>query len=95
MHPPDTPAKQRLRTVRRRVTTGVLATFVAAWVAVAALGKGGGTSSTTTTTPSSSGSSTSPQSDDGGASSTQSDGGASDDSSAQSGQPDPVTTSQS
>ena len=82
MHPPDTPAKQRLRTVRRRVTTGVLATFVAAWVAVAALGKGGGTSSTPTTTPSSS-------------SSTPSDSGASDSPSAPSSQPGPVTTSQS
>jgi hypothetical protein len=102
MQPPASPVKQRLRTTRRRVTVAVLATFVAAWVAVAALGKGGATSSTATTTPSSTGSSTSTQSDDGSASSTQSSSGSSGSgsssdggSSSQSTRGAPVTTSQS
>jgi hypothetical protein len=62
------PASQRLRTIRRRVTAGALATFVAAWLAVAALGKGG---ATTTSTPAASGPATNSQSDDGGTGSTQ------------------------
>ena len=49
MQPPASPVTQRMRHVRRRVTTGVLATFVAAWLAVAALGKGGSASSPSTT----------------------------------------------
>ena len=89
-HPPDAPIDQRLRTVRRRITAGVLATFVAAWVAVAALGKGGASSTTAAATTSSG---TSSQNDDGSsAASPQS----SDDSGASpSSQPGPVTTSQS
>ena len=47
--PPHSPVNERLRIVRRRITAAVLATFVAAWLAVAALGKGGATSTTTTT----------------------------------------------
>jgi hypothetical protein len=54
VQPPPSPVSERLRTIRRRVTVGVLATFVAAWLAVAALGKGaGGTSSTPTPAPTS------------------------------------------
>ena len=45
------PVGQRLRLVRRRITAATLATFVAAWLAVAALGKGGSTS-TAPTSPS-------------------------------------------
>jgi hypothetical protein len=44
--PSDAPISRRLRTIRRRVTATVLATFIAAWLAVAAFGKGGGTTST-------------------------------------------------
>jgi hypothetical protein len=77
--PPDAPIKQRLRIVRRRITAAVLATFVAAWLAVAALGKGG-TASTTAATTTSTGASS--QSDD-------------DPGSSQSTQADPVTTAQS
>jgi hypothetical protein len=60
---PDPPVQQRLRLVRRRIAAGVLATFVAAWLAVAALGKGGSTSTATTSGSSATG--TSSQSDDG------------------------------
>ena len=45
---PQTPVKHRLRVVRRRVMAAVLATFVAAWLAVAALGKGGATGTAAT-----------------------------------------------
>lgn len=45
MQPPKPSIEQRLRIVRRRVAAGVLATFVVAWLAVAALGKGGASSS--------------------------------------------------
>jgi hypothetical protein len=85
--PPDAPINQRLRTIRRRIAAAVLATFVAAWLAVAAFGKGGDASTTaaTSTTPS--------QSDDGSnSSSTQSDD---DSSSSQGAQAGPVTSSQS
>jgi hypothetical protein len=60
---PDSPVQQRLRLVRRRIAAGVLATFVAAWLAVAALGKGG--SSSTAATSGSPATGTSSQSDDG------------------------------
>ena len=88
--PPDAPIDQRLRTVRRRITAGVLATFVAAWLAVAAVGKGGESSTTAATTTSSG---TSSQGDDG--SSAASPQGGDDSGSSQSAQPGPVTTSQS
>ena len=42
--PSDAPISRRLRTIRRRIAAAVLATFIAAWLAVAALGKGGTTS---------------------------------------------------
>jgi hypothetical protein len=60
---PDPPVQHRLRLVRRRIVAGVLATFVAAWLAVAALGKGGSTSTAATSGSSATG--TSSQSDDG------------------------------
>jgi hypothetical protein len=41
MQQPASPISERLRTIRRRVTIAVVATFVAAWLAVAAFGKGG------------------------------------------------------
>jgi hypothetical protein len=41
--PSDAPISLRLRTIRRRIAAAVLATFIAAWLAVAALGKGGAT----------------------------------------------------
>ena len=41
--PSDAPISRRLRTIRRRIAAAVLATFIAAWLAVAALGKGGAT----------------------------------------------------
>jgi hypothetical protein len=41
MQQPPSAISERLRAIRRRVTVGVLATFVAAWLAVAALGKTG------------------------------------------------------
>jgi hypothetical protein len=44
MQRPTSPTSQRLRTLRRRVAAGALATFVAAWLAVPALGKGGSSS---------------------------------------------------
>jgi hypothetical protein len=53
MERPTSPHSQRLRTVRRRVAAGVLATFVAAWLAVAALGKGGGSTAAASSTTSS------------------------------------------
>jgi hypothetical protein len=100
--PPDSPIHQRLRTVRRRITAAALATFVAAWLAVAALGKSGATTTTSaapsTATPSQSDDDASPgpasrsgdpSSDDAG--STQSG----DSSATQGRSPDPVTTSQS
>ena len=47
MQPPsDAPISRRLRTIRRRIAGAVLASFIAAWLAVAALGKGGGATST-------------------------------------------------
>jgi hypothetical protein len=49
--PSEPPVARRLRVVRRRITAATLATFVAAWLAVAALGKGGSTS-TAATSPS-------------------------------------------
>ena len=60
---PESPVKQRVRLVRRRITAAVLATFIAAWLAVAALGKGGATS--TAATSGAPGTGTSSQSDDG------------------------------
>jgi hypothetical protein len=45
---PEPPIASRLRVVRRRITAATLATFVAAWLAVAALGKGGSTSTAAT-----------------------------------------------
>ena len=83
----EPPVKQRLRLVRRRITAAVLATFVAAWLAVAALGKGG--ASSTAPTSGSPATGTSSQSDDG--SSSSADSG----SSQSSGQGGPVTTGQS
>jgi hypothetical protein len=53
MERPTSPHSQRLRTLRRRVAAGVLATFVAAWLAVAALGKGGGSTAAASSTTSS------------------------------------------
>src|SRR6476620_6899772 len=60
---PESPVARRLRLVRRRIAAGALATFVAAWLAVAALGKGGSTSSTVTNPAPTTG--TPSQSDDG------------------------------
>ena len=60
---PEPPVKQRVRLVRRRITAAVLATFIAAWLAVAALGKGGATSSAATS--GATGTGTSSQSDEG------------------------------
>jgi uncharacterized membrane protein YgcG len=55
MQQPPSTISERLRAIRRRVTVGVLATFVAAWLAVAALGKTGksnaSASADPTTTP--------------------------------------------
>lgn len=68
MQDPASPIQQRLRTVRRRIAAGVLATFVAAWLAVAAAGKGGASGPTPANADSSQaapGAAT--QSDDGGA----------------------------
>jgi hypothetical protein len=90
--PPDAPITQRLRTVRRRITAAVLATFVAAWLAVAALGKGGD-SSTTAATPSSSSTGTSSQGDD--SSNFGSTQGGDDSGASQGAQAGPVTSSQS
>jgi hypothetical protein len=86
MQRPTSPNSQRLRTLRRRVAAGVLATFVAAWLAVAALGKGGSsTAAATSTTPSGS-TGTESRSDD---------GPSVDQSQGQSSQPGPVVTGQS
>jgi hypothetical protein len=63
MERPTSPHSQRLRTVRRRVAAGVLATFVAAWLAVAALGKGGGSTAAASSTTSSGSTGTQGQSD--------------------------------
>jgi hypothetical protein len=63
--PSDAPISQRLRTIRRRVAATVLATFIAAWLAVAALGKGGATTSTPAAGSSQPSTATSGQSDDG------------------------------
>ena len=60
---PEAPVRQRTRLVRRRITAATLATFVTAWLAVAALGKGGA-SSTAATSPSPT-TGTSSRSDDG------------------------------
>src|SRR5215208_4564254 len=100
---PEPPARQRARLVRRRITAATLATFVAAWLAVAALGKGGATSTAATNGSTATG--TSSQADDGSsAGSTQSSDGSSSDGSssgADSGssqgsrQGGPLTTSQS
>ena len=103
--PPHTPVSQRQRTVRRRITAAVLATFVAAWLAVAALGKGGAATTTAATTASPS-NGTSSQSDEAGSagSAAGSDDWSGDDpgqlqggdsSATQGSQPDPVITSQS
>jgi hypothetical protein len=54
MPAPPSAASERLRTIRRRVTVGAVATFVAAWLAVAAFGKTGKTSASGTPTPQSS-----------------------------------------
>jgi hypothetical protein len=56
MQQPPSAISERLRAIRRRVTVGVLATFVAAWLAVAAFGKTGksnasATPDSTTATP--------------------------------------------
>lgn len=83
MERPTSPHSQRLRTLRRRVAAAVLATFVAAWLAVAALGKGGGSTAAASSTTSSGSSGTQNQSD-------QSLGEQSQDS-----QPGPVVTGQS
>jgi hypothetical protein len=100
--PPEPPVKRRLRLVRRRITAAVLATFVAAWLAVAALGKGGASSPAVTSGSPATGTAT--QSDDGaggdGFGSTQSDGGPSGGADAGSSQSSgqqggPVTTGQS
>jgi hypothetical protein len=61
--PSEPPVARRVRVVRRRITTATLATFVAAWLAVAALGKGGSTSSAATSASPTTG--TPSQSDDG------------------------------
>jgi phage tail tape-measure protein len=63
MERPTSPHSQRLRTLRRRVAAGVLATFVAAWLAVAALGKGGGSTAAASSTTSSESTGTQTQSE--------------------------------
>jgi hypothetical protein len=85
MQAPTSPISRRLRTLRRRVAAGALATFVAAWLAVAALGKGDSSTAAANAAPSSSGSTgTQGQIDDGGTTSAD-----------QSTQADPVVTGQS
>ena len=64
MQRPTPSTSQRLRTLRRRVAAGVLATFVAAWLAVAALGKGGSSTATAPSTTSSGSSAGQDQSQD-------------------------------
>jgi hypothetical protein len=82
MQRPTSPASQRLRTLRRRVAAGVLATFVAAWLAVAALGKGGDSTAAASSAAPSGSTDTQNQADDGATSTP-------------SGQPGPVVTGQS
>jgi uncharacterized membrane protein len=97
----EPPVARRLRVVRRRITVATLATFLAAWLAVAALGKGGSTSTAATSPSPTTGSSS--QTDEGASSAQSSDGasggsdwGSSDSGSSQSNsQAGPVTTSQS
>jgi hypothetical protein len=104
----EPPVARRLRVVRRRITAAVLATFVAAWLAVAALGKSGSPSTaaspapTTGTSSQSDGSaSPAPSQSDGSSSPAQSQSDGSSSSGADSGsslnsqQGGPVTTSQS
>lgn len=93
MERPTSPHSQRLRTLRRRVAAGVLATFVAAWLAVAALGKGGGSTAAASSTTSSGSSGTQNQSDQSLGEQSQSDQSQSDQS--QDPQPAPVVTGQS
>jgi hypothetical protein len=99
----DNPTQDRLRTLRRRVAAAVLATFVAAWLAVAALGKGAaGTAAATSAAPSTG---TSGQDDGSADPAITGDGSSSDDfgpsqgddesGQSQSAQGGPVTTSQS
>ena len=92
MERPPNPARQRLRTLRRRVGAGVIATFVAAWLAVAALGKGGGSNTAAASPTPSDRSGTQSAPDDGGPGSF--DDGSSQAPSPSSG-PGPVTTEQS
>ena len=102
---PEPPVSRRLRVVRRRIAAATLATFVAAWLAVAALGKGGSTSTapanpspTTDTSGQNDGSaipqqsSGEPESQGSGEPESQSGG---EPESQSSGQPGPLTTSQS
>ena len=72
---PETPVTRRLHVLRRRIAAATLATFVAAWLAVAALGKGGATSTAPTSPSSTTGTSSQ---NDGGASSAQRDDSESD-----------------
>jgi hypothetical protein len=103
--PPEPPVARRLRVLRRRIAAATLATFVAAWLAVAALGKGGSTSTapaspspTTDTSGQNDGSaipqqsSGEPDSQSSGDPGSQSSG---ESESQSSGQPGPLTTSQS
>ena len=71
--PPEPPVKHRLRLVRRRIMAAVLATFVAAWLAVAALGKGGASSTAAASGSPATGAST--QSDEGAGPAQNSEGG--------------------
>ena len=103
--PPHSPVSERRRTVRRRITAAVLATFAAAWLAVAALGKVGATTTTAapTASPSTGTSSQSDEAPDAGSvagddewshdDSASPQGG--DSSATQGAAPGPVTTSQS
>ena len=94
MQPPTSPDSQRLRTLRRRVAAGALATFVAAWLAVAALGKGGSSTAAASNTAPSESSGTPSRTDDGGAGSI--DGGlSSGEDQSQGSQSGDVTTAQS
>jgi hypothetical protein len=90
MQRPTSPQSQRLRTLRRRVAAGALATFVAAWLAVAALGKGGSSTAAASSTTSSGSGGTTSRTDDG------IDGGqSSGEDQSQDSQSGPVTTAQS
>jgi hypothetical protein len=96
MQRPTSPHSQRLRTLRRRVAAGALATFVTAWLAVAALGKNGSSTAAASSTTSSGSSGTPSRTDDGSAGGI--DGGRSsgeDQSQSQDSQSGPVTTAQS